>query len=181
MRREEELLEKVREWQTKAGYETDPFNKYVSIFIAFNIFYNLYAKKLDGNLQTDFSQGDSHRAITAIRLAKPDELLKSIEPDLREYVSIIPVFREEYWPQQNSKNNVPIAQALKASFRDGEARMTIEMLTKWLYKVRCNLVHGEKSYNDASQKRLLEISSVLLDGILRHLVSQYEQVYERRA
>lgn len=43
--REEELLKKIEEWQRKANDEADPFNNYISVFIAYNIFYNLYAKK----------------------------------------------------------------------------------------------------------------------------------------
>jgi hypothetical protein len=174
---EKELLEKVLEWQAKAKYETDAFNKYVSIFIAFNIFYNLYVKKQSENSQADFSQGDSHRATATISLIDTDQLFNSIEPDLRAYVSIIPVFREEYWPWQDSPRSVPIAQTLKAGFHAGDSRKTIDMLIKWLYKVRCNLVHGEKSYKDNHQKRLLEKSSVLLDEMLKHMISRYKQIY----
>jgi hypothetical protein len=36
------LLEKVKEWLKKAKQERDAFNKYVSLFIAYNILYNLY-------------------------------------------------------------------------------------------------------------------------------------------
>lgn len=177
MMQEKELLEKIDEWQVKAKSETDPFDKYVSMFIAYNIFYNLYAKKKSGNNKTDFSQRDSHRATATTSLIKADQLLVSLEPDLREYVSIIPVFREEYWPRQNSSRNVPIAQTLKASFRDRDAENTIDLLIKWLYKVRCNLVHGEKSYKDGNQRRLLEISTKLLDKILTYLVLSYKQTY----
>jgi len=176
---EKELLEKVEEWQNKANCETDPFNKYVSIFIAFNIFYNLYAKKRSRNSRADFIRGDGRRATDTISLVDADQLFELIESDLREYISIIPVFREEYWPWVNAPKSVPIAETLKASLRAGDARKITDMLVKWLYKVRCNLVHGEKSYKDDKQRRLLEMSTILLDRILRHMISRYEQTYAR--
>lgn len=180
MSRETELLEKVEEWQNKAKRETDPFNKYVSIFIAYNIFYNLYAKKKTGNFQADFSRSDSKRATATVSLVKADELFKTIEADLKEYTSIIPIFREEYWPTRDLPRRVPISQTLKASFLVKDAKKTIDMLIKWLYKVRCNLVHGEKSYSDTQQRKLLETSTILLDKILKHLRSRYEQAFGHR-
>lgn len=173
---EKELLEKVDEWQTKANSESDPFNKYVSIFIAYNIFYNLYARK-SGKFQADFARSDRKRATATISLVKTDELFPLVESNLKEYITIIPVFREECWPTQNSPKRVPISKMLKESFHAGNLKRTIDMLIKWLYKVRCNLVHGEKSYRDDNQKKLLEISTKLLDEILRHLISRYKQTY----
>lgn len=180
MDRERELLEKIGDWQTKASSETDPFNKYVSIFTAYNIFYNLYAKKKSRNFNADFVSGDSRRATDTISLVEADQLFQSIESDLKEYLSIIPVFREEYWPRANSSKRVPISLTLKKSFNARNKEKTIDMLIKWLYKVRCNLVHGEKSYSDPGQRRLLEMSYKLLDKILRHLRFRYEQTYRQR-
>ena len=51
------------------------------------------------------------------------------------------------------------------------------MLLKWLYKVRCNLVHGEKNYNDEDQKKLLKMSSSLLKKVLQNAVETYRQFY----
>lgn len=173
MSRETELLEKVEEWQNKAKRETDPFNKYVSIFTAYNIFYNLYAKSRSSNI--DFSQGDSRRATDTIALVETEQLFESLKTDLKEYLSTIPVFREEYWPRPNSRNRIPLSQTLRESFEAGNKNETIDLLIKWLYKVRCNLVHGEKSYHDDNQRKLLEISTKLLDKILKHSVARYKQ------
>lgn len=174
---ERELLEKVIEWQAKASSESDPFNKYVSMFIAYNVFYNLYAKKKSENPNVDFAFRDNERAADTMTLVEPNQLFPSLEADLEEYLSIIPVFREEHWSKPNSLAKVPISQALKKNFDAGNKKETIDMLIKWLYKVRCNLVHGEKSYNDPSQRKLLETSAKLLSEILRHLVSRYKQTY----
>ena len=175
--REKELLKKIEEWQRKASDEADPFNKYTSVFIAYNTFYNLYAKKKSGNLYADYTQGDSKRAKDTIALVEADKLFESLKTDVGEYLSIIPVFREEYWPKQNSPNRIPISKTLRKNFKDGNKLETIDLLIKWLYKVRCNLVHGEKSYSDPDQRKLLEMSTKLLDNILGHMVSRYKQAF----
>ena len=178
--REEELLKKIEEWRRKASDEADPFNKYTSVCIAYNTFYNLYAKKKSGNLYADYTQGDSKRAIDTITLVEGEKLFKSLETDVEEYLSIIPFFREEYWPKHNSPNRIPISKTLKKNFKDRNELETIDFLIKWLYKVRCNLVHGEKSYSNPDQRKLLEMSTKLLDNILRHLVVRYKQTYRIR-
>lgn len=174
------LLGKIEEWQTKARYESDPFNKYVSIFIAYNIFYNLYEKTKHPS--ADLTYGDNKRAIaTLFLLTDADPLVHSIQSDLKDYTAIIPAFREEYWPSRRARKKVAISKTLKEAIKEGDAKKVVEMLLKWLYKVRCNLVHGEKSYNDEIQKRLLAKSSSLLDKVLQHLLESYRQLYVARA
>lgn len=174
-REREMALAKIDEWRTKGNDELDPFNKYVSLFIAYNIFYALYEKTENSN---DFK--DSEGAISTLDLI-PDrtELFQEMEPDLREYAQMIPVyeFREEYWPSNKARNRVAISQSLKQALNEKNANQAIEMLIKWLYKVRCNLVHGEKDYNDASQRKLLSKSSSLLDRYLLHVLKCYRATY----
>lgn len=175
---ENDLLEKIREWQTKANSESDPFDKYVSIFIAYNIFYNLYEKRKKSFSDTDFVSGDSKRAVSTVELVEPDELFAQVVPDLARYVQIIPVFREEYWPRKyvrKESRGVALSERIKINFSGSNKKETIDLLIKWLYKVRCNLVHGVKSYKDAHQRELLEQSTSLLDKILTHLLQRYRQ------
>lgn len=178
-REREMLLGKIEEWQSKARFESDPFNKYVSIFIAYNIFYNLYEKT--EHPSADLTYGDNKRAIATISLVTDgDQLLHSIDSDLKDYLEIIPVFREEYWPTKRARKRVAISRTLKEAVKNGDAEKAVEMLLKWLYKVRCNLVHGEKGYNDEMQKRLLAKSSLLLDKVLQHFIESYREVYVGR-
>jgi len=55
------LLRKIEGWRVKAHRESDPFDKYISIFIAYNIFYNLYKKTRDPS--ADITYGDRDKAI----------------------------------------------------------------------------------------------------------------------
>jgi len=78
------LLRKIREWRTKAENEADPFNKYLSLFIAYNIFYNLYKKTQDPN--ANLFHGDSARAVEVQSLADRIILFKTLESELKGYV-----------------------------------------------------------------------------------------------
>lgn len=167
------LLEKIEEWQKKARSEEDPFNRYVSIFTAYNIFYNLYAKTKNPNLK-DLTYNNTKRAIGTLDLIRCKDMVQFLKNDIEDYLTIIPIFREEYWGR---KHKVAISKTLKEVYKEGDKEKTIEMLLKWLYKVRCNLVHGEKSYNEGSQKNLLQKSSSLLDKVLEHLMENYRQLH----
>ena len=70
-----------------------------------------------------------------------------------------------------------IRETLVKAFDDKNPQKTIDMLLKWLYKVRCNTVHGEKNYDDSEQKELLVQSSSLLEKILVHLMERYNLKY----
>ena len=91
----DKLLRKIEEWRTKAVNEKDPFDKYLSLFVAYNIFYNLYKKTEhpDANL----AHGDSSRAVETQSLADPIPLFNSLRPQLKSYVNFIPIYREEFW------------------------------------------------------------------------------------
>jgi ABC-type uncharacterized transport system auxiliary subunit len=165
------LLGKIDEWQRKARREQDPFNKYVSIFTAYNIFYNLYKKTKEPT--ADLTLKDRIRAIEILPLLKANQLFESLKNDLSEYVNFIPIYRDEYW---NKTDQVSINAMLAEAFQKGDNERTIEMLVKWLYKVRCNLVHGEKNYDDERQKSLLSMSSRLLEKIVDHGLASYKEL-----
>jgi len=166
----DKLLRKIQEWKAKAGKEEDPFDKYLSLFIAYNILYNLYKKTNDSN--ANLARGDSTRAVEVQLLADPDILLRTLESELKSYVGFIPIYREEFWD-----GNVPIRETLVGALDAKNSAKTLDMLLKWLYKVRCNIVHGEKNYDDSRQKELLEQSSSMLEKILVHLVDSYDRKY----
>lgn len=166
------LLEKVEEWRNKAQSETDSFNKYLSVFIAHNILYNLYKKTRDPS--ANLTYGDRWRAIEILPLLDENQLFQSLKNDLSEYIPFIPIYRDEYWDKGDA---ISINMELKESFEKKDQKRTMEMLLKWLYKVRCNLVHGEKNYNDKKQRMLLQKSSLLLEKIVQNAVETYRQLY----
>lgn len=170
------LVEKIEEWQEKSHQETDPFNKYLSIFIAYNIFYNLYWKTM--HPRDDLSRGDSQRAIATYELVNnPNQLIQSLKPLLKDYLKAIPRFREEYWPSNYARNKEQISDLLKKAVKENDSRTAVQMILKWLYKVRCNLVHGEKNYNDQDQRELLDGSSSIMQIIVQHMMERFQERY----
>lgn len=169
------LLGRIEEWRTKAARERDAFNRYVSLFTAYNVFYSLYEKTK--NPAAKFR--DLYGAISTLDLITDRSLLfKEVRPDLEDYVRIIPVYREEFWPPtQKGMEKVPIASSLKRALEEENADQAVEMLIKWLYRVRCNLVHGGKDFNDEGQKELLAKSSILLDKYMLHALKGYRDKY----
>lgn len=103
------LLGKIEEWLTKARCESDPFNKYVSIFTTFNIFYNLYEKTIHPS--ADLTHGEGKGAVKTLGLLEEeDQLVDSFRQHLEDYIKTIPVFREEYWPAKRAHNRVGISR-----------------------------------------------------------------------
>src|SRR5437667_4387109 len=146
----EALLNRSQEWRDRASREDDPFNKYFSLWLAFNVFYSLLWKTIRGG--NDMIRKDAEAAtLTMTLVSEPRLLLQELQPVFSDCLTIIPVFREEYWPSNKSSYRVPISESMKRAVEGGDSQTALEMLVKWLYKVRCNLVHGEKGYNDEGQ------------------------------
>jgi hypothetical protein len=160
------ILGKTYDWVAKSRNDTDPYDKYVSIFIAFNIFYNLNAKTRKPLINLRF--GDSERALKVRRLLDATTVLMHLGHSLDSYVDFVPVSSEEY-----VDGRIPITDTLRQAYRRGDAEQAMEFLFRWLYRVRCNLFHGNKDFNVERQREMLRRSSVILDIILDELVSKY--------
>lgn len=156
---------KVLGWITKGDAESDPFDKYVSYFIAFNVLYSThYALEHPGS---DLTRRDRQQAISVLgKLNDQESLVQSLEPTLREYLDVIPVSSEEYW----NEGEPGIAMSLKLAVEHRDTGQILENLLKWLYKVRCNIVHGGKGYDEGKWGRMLMLSSVLLRRIVVGLI-----------
>jgi len=165
------LLSKAERWIQKAEKEQDPFDRYVSYFISFKILYDSYAKEM--NADADLSLGDSRRAVE-IRDLVPDKeaLLRDLKEPLRDCLTMIPAFREEYWGRPHP---VPIASRLREAFYSDNAPDTVEYLLKWLYKVRCNVVHGGKNYDEKLDRTILGYSNTLIAEILSVVLPEYKK------
>ena len=164
------LEEKINKWVKKGEDESDNFDKYISYFIAFNILYNDYAKRENPNV--DLSRGDRKRAFgVRSSISDKDNFVKNISSELEEYVNIIPVDGEEYWGKEHTDKD-GLACNLKKEFEAKNNEKIIEYLFKWLYIVRCNIVHGDKEYDQNKWDRMLGTSSKLLKEIIMALMPQ---------
>src|SRR5207302_10226127 len=142
------ILAKIYDWLAKSRTDTDPYDSYISVFIAFNIFYNLNAKTR--NPRTNLRFGDGKRAVDVWRFVDAATLMTRLGKHLDSYVNLIPVETEEYLD-----GGIPIAATLRQSYRTGAAQQATEFLFRWLYRVRCNLFHGSKNFNVETQGEML--------------------------
>jgi len=165
------LLAEIEGWIQRAEKEREPFDRYVSYFTAFNMLYNLYAKEMDAGV--DLAFGDRKRAIRAADLvADKGALLEDLRQPLKDYLETIPAFREEYWGRSHP---TPIASRLREAFYSESAPDTTEYLLKWLYKVRCNLVHGEENYDEKLDRTILGYSNTIIARILSVALAEYKR------
>lgn len=167
------MLERINSWIAKGDNEQDNFNRYISYFVAFNMLYNIYAKQL--NLSEDLTINDRKRAVNVANLIQnKSQFVIAINPKLLAYIKIIPVLAEEYWDRNMQE---PVSGKLKEACANRNDAIIIEYLLKWLYKVRCNIFHGEKEYNPAKWDKLLSLSNELLKAILIMLLSDFNATY----
>ena len=131
-------LEKINGWRNKSYSEDDPIDKYISLFISYNIFYNLYAiteksENIDGEWITikrkDFDEAihkrDKKKVTKPIDLVNVDVLYQHVKnDDLEGYLYIISRFREEYWGSQEIK------RSLRRNFRDPNKKKETRAIPK---------------------------------------------------
>jgi len=167
------MLAKVEYWIQKAEKERDPFDKYVSYYLSFSILYNSYAKETDPN--ADLTYGEDRRAVEIGNIILDKKaLVDDLKGPLRDYLEIIPAFREEYWGRSHP---VPIASRLREAFYSENALETVEYLLRWLYKVRCNIFHGEKNYDPKLDKTILDYSNKMIAKILASSLAGYKRKF----
>lgn len=155
------LMKKVSEWKEKAKNESNPFNKYFTLYVAYNIVYGYFG-------ENRFRDRDNADRIVR-KIENPEKFIGSIEGLLEEYLHLIPVFREEYWDQGNERIGSGIDAQLKKAYQERNYEETLRQLNRWLYKVRCNLFHGDK-YLEPEQEKIALLSSGLLESIIDEIL-----------
>jgi len=170
---ESQVLERADQWIFKAKLEPDHFNRFMSFWVAYNMIYGIYSKRVKP--RESITRFDSKKAIRTKILLKDSRLLKSDLVHLAsELCDRTSVFREEYWEENDTTS---LRQRLISSLSNDNFEYTLETILKLLYKIRCNLFHGEKSYYDNSQHQLLEVCSMILDIILQETIRLFKLTF----
>jgi hypothetical protein len=158
-------LKRVVRWIEKSNSNDDSFDKFISLFIAFNMFYSLYA--LYKNPKAVLEGNDKQNALATA------ELLNKIDFFDRNS-RIIGDFSDKCQRFIVEVSGKDASDQLKAQIDKEEKENVIDLSFEMLYKIRCNLVHGEKEYH-LSQGDLLGASSMLLRAYLGDLLSKFEE------
>ena len=150
------FLPRIKKWFEKAERSKDAFDKYISFFIATNILYGVWAKISQFRENPD-KINDKKEFLNLQDLidSKEEFILKSNIPRL---VKILEEERLIVKIKVNHSNK--FAQELFREHR-GDSEKETEFLLETLYKVRCNLFHGEKGYEERQVKLLNHCSSIL--------------------
>ncbi len=162
-------LELARGWFEKAQGTQDPFDRFYSLWIALvaaanylrtNSGFPFRANESDRELVVDYFKARSDMVCDALRMCEPnmvrvarrrgshyrDPVVDTGNPELREKL-------------RKLGNHYAGGQSLS---REELAEFVAELLNR----VRNNLLHGEKDYDDQGDRELLELVNPVLSAIL---------------
>ena len=169
----EPFLPRISKWVKKADDEKDVFDKYLALFIATNMTYNLWAK-VKNTERKELIFKDSQTFMDLRELIRNHEEflqdinLKNLTDILHRDNLVVEIVR---YNKQTKKYEIEgLAQNILTR-ENISAERTTYYLWKTLYKIRCNLVHGEKGYED-KQIRLLTCASKILRKVLIKILGE---------
>lgn len=132
------------EWFRRAKKESDPYFKFMSIYVALNFLYNSRPEKEECERMRLYLMEVTDEIGYRKDLASESEFLKSSVKNLKKH--------------KNPKHKGPDEYYVKKG--------DLESLFKAIYAVRCNLFHGNKMLGDVRDKALVEEAANILIEIL---------------
>ena len=152
----------IARWNDKAdsyaGKKNDlasTFDEFVTRFIVYNVLYNLCAEKLIYGKKV----GDKKKATEAVfdvLQRKSAHLLSVMAPDMEKLNNIISENGYIIDTDGPANNNVMLKK-MSSSNTDEK----IKSVLNCLYKLRCNLIHGDKEYMEEQQPLLATANNCL--------------------
>ncbi len=152
----------IARWNDKAdsyaGKKNDlasTFDEFVTRFIVYNVLYNLCAEKLICGKKV----GDKKKATEAVfdvLQRKSAHLLSVMAPDIEKLNNIISENGYIIDTDGPANNNVMLKK-MSSSNTDEK----IKSVLNCLYKLRCNLIHGDKEYMEEQQPLLATANNCL--------------------
>ena len=152
----------IARWNDKAdsyaGKKNDlaaTFDEFVTRFIVYNVLYNLCAEKLAYGKKV----GDKKKATEAVfdvLQRKSAHLLSVMTPDIEKLNNIISENGYIIDTDDPANNNVMLKK-MSSSNTDEK----IKSVLNCLYKLRCNLIHGDKEYMEEQQPLLATANNCL--------------------
>lgn len=169
-----QVLERAEQWQEKANNQNNSFDRFISLWIAYNMVYGLYSKKECPNESPMENEGG--KAIRIKKLIRDSEPLKQYLIQITpEFAEMLNIFREEHW----KKDKISLREHLLNASKKRSYEHLLDTILKLLYKIRCNLFHGQKELISESQNRLLELCSNLLEIILQESINRFRAKMEK--
>ncbi|MCR4649068.1 MAG: hypothetical protein K5776_08325 [Lachnospiraceae bacterium] len=148
-----ENVNRIYTWIEKSRKEEDYFDKFVYGFFALNALYSDY-----------YDESEKEAIKTLV-----DEDYASIKEDL---LKIFDLSEFEYFCNRDPIKNMrydpakgigyPDTKYYVEKIREKSPRKSTKAMLMILYQIRCNLFHGDKSFNVASDQEVMKNASELL-------------------
>ncbi|MBR9676618.1 hypothetical protein GOV04_00565 [Candidatus Woesearchaeota archaeon] len=171
---EEMNLSRINAWISKSDSAKDKFDKFISLFIAYNMFYNLYAKSKNENANLHENKKNA-LAVNKLLVLTPDN-----HKLIKNFYNCLKPNREFIFHLQNRKKENLILQlkndlcSMKNRKDTKNESQLLQTALECLYTIRCNLFHGRKGIIP-KQEKLMDKSTPLLKSFLNMAISKYTQ------
>jgi len=154
---EKEIKNLVKTWYGKSKFEQNPFSKFVFLWICFNAWISY---KSDKPRDSDMIKWLIRQDALTSDLISSYENSKETEPFIRNLKTLA--------------NMPPIHDS-----RDGRKPIIIKdendfrNIVKGIYRIRCNLFHGSKQYDNSRNLKLVMISYRILEKWIGNMICDW--------
>jgi|AntAceMinimDraft_4_1070372.scaffolds.fasta_scaffold83782_1 hypothetical protein len=158
-------LKKSEKWLNKHNDENDFFDRYLGLFIAVNIAYELWRKIVNKYPSYEDKRDFKNSGDNLISSDIKSNLINDFSVKLFALLE-----REDLYIKIGSKENKKDVQKVFSDSDNEDEKF--KAIWESFYSVRCNLVHGEKGYEDRQGRLLALIYPQLkfcLDDIIKKL------------
>lgn len=182
-----ELKEFYQRWKTKAdGHDSeslaDYFDRFFTLFVIYNRIYNvvnvilaeqgeLKILKETGKIKKKNNTDDNQAATICIAHFLREELNEIVAENQVQIDEFIYIIKERLFNivLKNGKPQRHEDLELENGLESDDAVLIVESLLIILYKMRCNVFHAEKGFNN-SQIRILEPANICLNNLVERLI-----------
>jgi len=162
----QEILKRIIGWIKKARNEHDYFDRYFALWVAFNIFYNNNSSSKNG--------GEQERVKDMVNLLDKTSKLTIVSKNKENIKYLIELNPKLYKNPNHDKQLKEKVSKLVELIDSKEINdKDFECLLITLYKIRCNLFHGDKDRTSERQKEIVKYAYNILEYVVSYLLLKW--------
>ncbi len=152
---EQKIKDLIKGWyENKAKRESDPFFKFLCLWICFNAWISYKSNKTTDRDMINWLKNETEKSSDIILEYEHAKKTDSFRKNLGSIVLFSPI-----------KDSIGSRDSISVSGVDDMTNV-IEAI----YRIRCNLFHGGKSQNDSRDIKLVKCASIILEKWVGNLV-----------
>jgi hypothetical protein len=147
-------------WFSKGTGESNPYDRFMSFWIAFNVLYSKYR-----------SPGDSEQSgieCCVGNLFRP-KMARRYHASYQNYIQELTAMKLVLGRKGSKQVSADLSALLSA--RPLNYLEIINKVALGLYAIRCHLFHGDYRFGDEEHTRAVSVGEILLCELLRHLLA----------